>query len=345
MTRQKKNSDKSTFEIGYADLLAELKERIRTAQVRAALSLNQDLVILYWHIGRQISEEMKLRGWGAYVVDKLAQDLRRAFPEMKGFSPRNLRYMRSFAETYSDEQFLQQAVAKIPWGHNVRILDYVKIDTERRWYVEQTFRHGWSREVLILQIESRLYERQGKAITNFEQTLPELQSDLANQVLKDPYSFDFLSLDSEAQERDIEISLVDHIQRFLLELGVGFAFVGRQYHLEIGDQDFYIDLLFYHLKLRCYVVIELKAVEFQPEFAGKTNFYLSAVDDLLRHPDDRPSIGIIICKGKNKVVAEYSLRDTNKPIGVSSFQLTESLPEFLKGNLPSIAQLEEELKG
>ncbi|MBX9771278.1 MAG: PDDEXK nuclease domain-containing protein [Candidatus Obscuribacterales bacterium] len=246
---------------------------------------------------------MKKRGWGANVVVQLSQDLRSAFQEMKGFSPRNLRYMRSFAEAYVDQQFLQQAVAKIPWGHNVRILDHVKKDSERRWYVQQTIQHGWSREILVLQIESRLYQRQGKAISNFEQTLPDPQSNLANQVLKDPYAFDFLSLDSAAHERDIERSLVDHIQAFLLELGIGFAFVGRQYHLEVAEQDFYIDLLFYHLRLRCFVVVELKSSEFKPEYAGKMNFYLSAVDDLLRHSDDQPSIGLILCKKQNKLMA------------------------------------------
>ncbi len=329
---------------GYDRLLKGLKERIRQAQVQAALSVNQGLILLYWQVGRRISEEMNRRGWGANVVVRLSQDLKSAFPEMKGFSPRNLRYMRSFAEAYADQQFLQQSVAKIPWGHNVRILDHVKKDTERRWYVQQTIQHGWSREVLVLQIESRLYQRQGKAISNFEQTLPDPQSDLANQVLKDPYAFDFLSLDSAAHERDIERSLVDHIQRFLLELGIGFAFVGRQYHLEVAEQDFYIDLLFYHLRLRCFVVVELKAIEFKPEYAGKMNFYLSVVDELLRHSDDQPSIGLILCKKQNKLMAEYALRDVNKPIGISEFRLTEALPDKLQGQLPTIEELEAELE-
>lgn len=238
---------------------------------------------------------------------------------------------------------MQQVAAKIPWFHNCILLDKVKSDEQRIWYAQQTIQHGWSRAILELQIETGLYKRQGKAITNFENTLPKLQSDLAQQVLKDPYSFDFLSLDTEAHERDIERSLVDHIQRFLLELGVGFAFVGRQYHMEIGDQDFFIDLLFYHLTLRCYFVIELKATKFKPEYAGKLNFYLSAVDDLLRHPNDQPSIGLILCKQQDKLVAEYALRDVNKPIGVSAYQLTEALPDTLKGQLPTIEQLEAEL--
>ncbi len=324
----------------YTEFLNELKDRIRTAQIRAALSVNKELVVLYWQIGRDILERQDALGWGAKVIDKLALDLRSSFPEMKGFSSRNLKYMRAFAGAYPEFEFVQQAVAQIPWGHNVRILDYVNDDTERRWYIQQTLQHGWSRNVLVLQIESRLYQRQGKAITNFDKTLLSPQSDLADQILKDPYSFDFLSLDSEAHERDIENSLVNHIQHFLLELSVGFAFVGRQYHMEIGNQDFFIDLLFYHLKLRCYFVIELKATKFKPEYAGKLNFYLSAIDDLLRHPDDQPSIGLILCKQQDKLVAEYALRDVNKPIGVSAYQLTEALPEELRGQLPTIEELE-----
>ncbi len=329
----------------YDTLLKDLKERIRQAQVRAALSVNKELVILYWQIGQDILQRQDSLGWGAKVIDKLAGDLRSSFPEMKGFSPRNLKYMRAFAQAYPDFEFVQQAAAQIPWFHNCVLLDKVKDSTERLWYRQKTMECGWSRDVLVLQIESRLYQRQGKALTNFDRTLPPLQSDLAQQVLKDPYSFDFLNLDSEAHERDIERSLVDHVQRFLLELGVGFAFVGRQYHMEVGDQDFFIDLLFYHLKLRCFVVIELKGAAFKPEYAGKLNFYLSAVDDMLRHKDDQPSVGLILCKSRNKLVAEYALRDVNKPIGVSEFRLTEDLPDKLKGQLPTIEELEQELSG
>jgi predicted nuclease of restriction endonuclease-like (RecB) superfamily len=328
----------------YAVFLSDLKQRIRQAQVRAALSVNRELVLLYWQIGSGILERQEREGWGSKVIDQLSQDLRREFPSMKGFSSRNLKYMRAFAESYPDAQFVQQVAAQIPWFHNCVLLDKVTEFTEREWYVRQTIEHGWSRSILTMQIESGLYRRQGTALTNFNRTLPSPQSDLAQQVLKDPYNFDFLELGQEASERDVEQKLVLSVRKFLLELGVGFAFVGQQYHIEVGDQDFYIDLLFYHLKLRCFVVIELKAVEFQPEFAGKINFYLSAVDDLLRHPDDKPSIGIILCKSKNKVVAEYSLRDTNKPIGVSSYQLTEALPDSLKGDLPSIEALESELE-
>ncbi len=279
------------------------------------------------------------------MIDRLAQDLRREFPDMKGFSARNLKYMRAFAEAYPDKEFVQQPVAQIPWGHNVRTLDYVKDPAERIWYIRQTIEHGWSRNVLVHQIESGLYHRKGKAITNFDRTLPAPQSDLAREVLKDPYVFDFLGLTEDIRERELERQLIARIRDFLLELGVGFAFVGSQVHLEVGGEDFYLDLLFYHLKLRCYVVIELKTGEFKPEYAGKMNFYLSAVDDLFRHPDDRPSIGIILCKSKNKVIVEYALRDTTKPIGVSSYRLTRALPEELKESLPSVEELERELEG
>jgi len=253
---------------------------------------------------------------------------------------RNLRYMRAFATAYPDGDFVQQVVAQIPWGHNVRLLDHVKDRDERAWYLQQTIARGWSRDILVHQIESRLYERQGQATTNFPTTLPPPQSDLAQQTLKDPYTFDFLTLGDAAHEHDLERGLTDHIRAFLLELGVGFAYVGSQYHLEVGGQDYYIDLLFYHLKLRCYFVLDLKATEFRPEDAGKMNFYLSAADDLLRHPDDQPSIGLILCKSRNKVVAEYALRDMSKPIGVSAYQLTEALPERLQGSLPTIEELE-----
>jgi predicted nuclease of restriction endonuclease-like (RecB) superfamily len=328
---------------GYDDLLRDLKERIRAAQVRAALAVNSELVLLYWRAGRDIVAEQQKRGWGAKVVDRLAADLRRAFPEMKGFSPRNLKYMRALAEAYPDEEFVQQLVAQIPWGHNLKILDAVSDSAEREWYIRQTIEHGWSRSVLVHQIESGLYSRQGKALTNFERTLPAPRSELAGQLLKDPYTFDFLTLTEDALERDLERGLLDHVRQFLLELGVGFAFVGSQYHLEVGGQDFYVDLLFYHLRLRCYVVIDLKVSEFQPEFAGKMNFYLSAVDEQLKHKDDESSIGIILCKTKNSVVVEYALRDTNKPMGVSTYQLTESLPKRLKESLPTIEELEAEL--
>lgn len=329
---------------GYAELVSGLKERIRSAQVRAGLAVNRELILLYWEIGHRILEQQNAQGWGAKVVERLAQDLRHAFPEMKGLSRANLLYMRAFAEAYPDTSFVQQVVGQIPWGHNVRILDHIKDAAEREWYIRQTIQHGWSRNVLVHQMESGLYKRQGKAVSNFDRTLPTPQSELAGQILKDPYIFDFLSIGEEAKERDVEKALLEQIRAFLLELGVGFSFVGSQHHLEVGGEDFYIDLLFYHLRLRCFVVIELKVGDFKPEYAGKMNFYLAAVDDLLRHKDDQPSIGIILCKAKNKVIVEYALRDARKPIGVSGYKLTETLPKNLKKELPSLEDLETSLK-
>ncbi len=329
---------------GYDAVLNEIKARVRQAQIRAALSVNRELIELYWQIGREILRQQQEQGWGAKVIDRLSRDLRREFPDMKGFSPRNLKYMRAFAESYRDESIVQEPPAQITWYHNTTLLDKVSDPVERRWYMEQTIAHGWSRNVLVHQIESGLYQRQGQALTNFDRALPPPQSDLARQTLKDPYIFDFLSLGDEAHERDLEHGLTSHLRDFLLELGVGFAFVGSQYHLEVGDQDFYLDLLFYHLRLRCYVVLELKIGEFQPEHAGKMNFYLAAVDDLLRHGDDQPSIGIILCKTRNRLIAEYALRDMHAPVGVATYRLTQALPEFLAGSLPRIEELEATLR-
>ncbi|MCL5671406.1 MAG: PDDEXK nuclease domain-containing protein [Acidobacteria bacterium] len=330
--------------VEYESLLRDLRRRIQAAQLGAALSVNRELVLLYWSIGRDILTRQKQQGWGSKVIDRLAEDLRKAFPEMTGFSPRNLKYMRAFAGAWPEEPIVQQLVAQIPWGHIVRILDYAKLPTEREWYIRQTIQNGWSRNVLVHQIESGLYRRQGKALTNFAKALPAPQSELAQQIIKDPYNFDFLSLGKEAQERELERGLIEHIRDFLLELGVGFAFVGSQYPLDVGGDEFRIDLLFYHLSLRCYVVLDLKMEDFKPEFAGKMNFYLSAVDDLLRHPSDQPTIGIILCKSKNRIVAEFALRDLNKPVGVSQYSLTASLPKQLQGSLPSAEELETELQ-
>lgn len=329
----------------YSQTLNNLKEKIRSAQLKATLAVNAELITLYWEIGKTILEKQESEGWGQGVINKLSKDLKTSFPEMKGFSPRNLGYMKKFAETYTEFSILQQAVAKLPWGHNVFLLDKVKTTEERLWYAQKTIEHGWSRNVMVHQIESCLYNRQAIAdkTTNFKTTLPAPQSELVHNMIKDPYKLDFLGVGSEAQEREIENALIKHMKDFLLELGVGFAFVGQQYHLEVGDQDFYIDLLFYHLKLRCYVVIELKSVKFQPEFAGKLNFYLSVVDDKLRHPDDKPSIGILLCKGKDNVVAEYALKDVNKPIGISEYTLTQAIPDEIKTDLPTIEELEHEL--
>jgi predicted nuclease of restriction endonuclease-like (RecB) superfamily len=327
----------------YDDFLRDLKERIRSAQVRAALSVNRELVLLYWQLGQDILTRQRQQGWGAKVIDRLASDLQKEFPDMKGFSPRNLKYMRAFAEAYPNEPIVQEVLAQITWYHNIALIEKLKSPEERLWYAQKTVEHGWSRNVLVHQIETGLHRRLGAALTNFDRTLPKPQSDLAQQLLKDPYNFDFLSLGQEVQERDLERALVNHIRDFLLELGVGFAFVGSQYHLEIDGDDFYIDLLFYHLRLRCYVVIDLKMKEFQPEYSGKMNFYISAVDDLLRHPDDQPTIGIILCRGKKKTIAEYALRDLNKPIGISTYKLKDSLPQTLQDNLPTLEQLEIEL--
>ena len=264
---------------------------------------------------------------------------------MQGFSPRNLKYMRAFAAAYRDEAFVQEVLAQITWYHNITLLDKVKGSIEREWYISETIKNGWSRNILVLQIKSDLYRRQGKAVSNFRKTLPPPQSDLAHQVLKDPYVFDFLTLDKETHERALEKELVNHITKFLLELGAGFAFVGKQFHLEISGQDFYIDLLFYHTRLHCYVVVELKVGEFKPEYAGQINFYLSALDDLVKAPEDNPSIGIILCATKDRILAEYALRDMRKPIGVAEWKtkLTRSLPAKLKKDLPTIEEIEAEL--
>lgn len=327
---------------GYASLLAELKERIRTARLRAAVAVNEELILLYWSIGRDILDRQTATGWGARVIDRLAADLRRDFPEMTGLSPRNLKYMRAFAEAFPEREIVQQIVARLPWGHAIKLVESVKSPEQRIWYARQAAEYGWSRNVLAHQIDSDLFARQGKALTNFGRTLPAPQSDLAQELIKDPYSFDFLSLGPEITERELEQGLLEHLRSLILELGKGFAFVGSQYHLEVGDQDYYLDLLFYHLRLRCFVVVELKIEEFKPEFAGKMNFYLSAMDDQLRHKSDASSIGIILCKGKNEVIVEYALRDSSKPMGVAGYRLSAALPESLKTELPTEAEFARE---
>jgi predicted nuclease of restriction endonuclease-like (RecB) superfamily len=328
---------------GYAEFLAELKQRIEKAQLRASLAVNGELILLYWQIGREILLRQDRESWGAKVIDRLAADLKGSFPEMRGFSPRNLKYMRAFAEAWAEEEFVQAVLAQITWYHNIALMEKLKTPEDRAWYARATVQHGWSRNVLVHQIESALHLRQGRAVTNFDRALPAPQSDLAQQITKDPYKFDFLMLGTDSQERDLERGLLEHLRQFLLELGVGFAFVGSQYRLQVGGEEFFLDLLFYHLKLRAYVVVDLKMAAFRPEFAGKMNFYLSAVNDLLRHQDDQPSIGLILCKTRDRVVAEYSLRDVSKPIGVSEYQLAAALPEKLKGTLPTIEELENEL--
>ena len=327
----------------YAAWLADLKARIHSAQQRATLAVNRELVLLYWQIGRDILERQGREGWGAKVIERLAQDLRNAFPDMKGFSRANLMYMRAFAEAWPHEAIVQQPVGQLPWGHNLLLLTKLKTAEQRLAYAQRAIEHGWSRNVLGIQIERRLLEREGKATTNFDRRLPAPGSDLARESLKDPYLFDFLGIGDEAGERAIEDAIVQHITRFLLELGAGFAFVGRQVALEVGGDDFFIDLLFFHLKLRCYVVVELKAGAFKPEHAGQLSFYLSAVDAQVKAEHDNPTIGLLLCKKKNKVVAEYALRDSTKPIGIAEYQLIESLPAELQTSLPSIEQIEQAL--
>jgi predicted nuclease of restriction endonuclease-like (RecB) superfamily len=329
--------------VGYAVWLAELKARIQSAQQRAAVAVNHELVSLYWHIGRDILARQAEQGWGAKVIERLAHDLHAAFPQMKGFSRANLMYMRAFAEAWADAEIVQQLVGRLPWGHNLVLLTKLKDEPMRRRYAQRAIEQGWSRNVLAMHIDTHTLAREGKAVTNFVASLPAPQSDLAHNTLKDPYLFDFLSIGPEADERAIENALVQHISRFLLELGAGFAFVGRQVHLEVGGDDFYIDLLFYHLKLHCYVVVELKAGAFKPEHAGQLGFYLTAVDAQVKAEQDGPTIGLLLCRTKNRVVAEYALRDSNKPIGVAEYQLVEALPADLQTSLPSVAQIEREL--
>lgn len=359
----------------YAATLNALKERIHAGRMRAALAVNREVIDLYWHIGKTITERQQAEAWGNSVVERLAADLRDAFPDMKGFSPTNIWRMRSFYHAWpslhsgepilaqavpelsergqpqpkaallpnqSEQMILAQVVRELPWGHNVTLIQKVKTLEKRLWYAQMARKHGWARSILIMQIETDLYGRQGKAVSNFQTTLPSMDSDLATQTMKDPYNFDFLGLAQDAHERDVENALIAHIKRFLLELGEGFAFVGQQYKVTIGESDFYIDLLFYHITLRCYVAVELKAVSFQAEFAGKLNFYLSVIDDTLRREGDNPTIGLLLCKDKERLVAEYALKDINKPIAVADYLLTKAIPEDLKGALPTIEEIEDE---
>lgn len=329
----------------YKIFFSNIKKRIQESQLKAMLAVNSELILLYWEIGKMLFEKMQNEGWGAKTIDRLAKDLSSGVPNSSGFSARNLRYMKRFFEIYQDIPILQRPVAKLPWGHNVTLMEKLSTNDQRLWYADQAIENGWSRPILKIWIESDLYSRQGKAITNFRETMLNVDSDLAEQALKDPYNFSFLSLDIKHREQDLEQGLIDHIQKFLLELGQGFAFVGRQVKLDFGGRDYQIDLLFYHLKLRSFVVIELKATDFDPRDVGQINFYLSAVDDLLRHPGDNPSIGLILCKTKDNFTAEYAIRDIKKPIGIAEYeiQLVESLPKNLKGSLPTIEELEAEL--
>lgn len=351
----------------YASLLADIKLHIQQAQTRAVLAVNAELVRLYWDIGRLIDERQQREGWGAAVIPRLATDLRNDMPELKGFSERNIGRMLAFFRAYTDPtQFLPQPVAKnddaekvpqlvaktpglsllwqLPWGHHALLMEKIKHLPTRVWYMQHTIEQGWSRDTLGLMIKNNAHDRQGKSISNFAERLPAHQSDLVRHALKDPYIFDFLTLEEPFHERELETSLIRHLEKFLLELGQGFAFVGRQYHLDIGGEDFYIDLLFYHLKLRCFVVIELKKGKFKPDYAGKINFYCNVVDDKLKHASDNPTIGLILCQTKDNILAEYALGGINKPIGVSAYELTRALPQDLQSVLPSIEEIEQELK-
>ncbi len=339
----------------YQDGLGALKQRVVSARLRVALAANSELIRFYWDLGAQIAEKQSQRQWGDKLIPQLSADLQKAFPDLRGLSPSNLKYCLRFFLFYGATGALdpfndpahtigQQAVDQIPWGHNILIFTKCSSIAEADFYLRQTLEQGWSRDVLALQLKSRLHERAGKAITNFSRTLPAPQSDLAQQALKDPYTFDFMAMTAPFNERDVEQQLTLHITQFLLELGKGFAFIGRQYHLEIAGNDYYLDLLFYHVTLKCYVVVELKNRRFIPEYAGKLNFYLSAVDSLLRREDDRPTIGLLLCRDKNNIEVEFALRDLNKPMGVSEYNLVESLPDNLKGALPTVEEIELDLQ-
>lgn len=360
----------------YGQILQNLKEKIRQARLRASVVLNTQLLQVYWEIGQTILEQQKELGWGAKIIDRLAADLKIEFEDMKGLSARNLKYMRAFAEAYPqfmqplvaqvqnpDNQFteivqvepaqlenqsinklVQVPLAQLTWYHHTTLLDKVKEPEVRIFYIQKAVENGWTRDMLVNQIESGLYNRQGALTHNFKQTLPDYQSELTQQLFKDPYQFDFLMLGAAAKERDLENAIINQITKVLIELGDGFAFMGRQYRLEAGGQEYFLDLLFYHTKLRRYVVIDLKIGDFLPEYAGKMNFYLGVTDDKLKGAMDEPSIGLILCKTKNRIIAEYALRDTSKPIGIAEYRINERLPEDIKGELPSIEELEDKLE-
>lgn len=324
---------------GYPELLEELKGRIRGARLRAAFAVSRELVLLYWAIGREILERQKAEGWGARVIDRLAHDLQVEFPGVEGYSSRSLKYMRALAEAWPDAAVVQQVVARLPWGHHTVLLDRLKTAAEREWYLHAALEHGWSRNVLGLQIQSGLHLREGKALTNFARALPPEHSDLARQILKDPYNFDFLTVSMRAQERDIERGLLTHLRDLLLELGRGFSFVGSQVPLEVGGETFYLDLLFYHIRLHRYVVIELKTGRFQPEWTGKLAFYLAAVNKTMRTEVEQPSIGILLCESRTDPVVEFALENIAQPIGVSTYRLTRELPGTVQAEMPSVEDL------
>jgi len=328
----------------YISFLSEIKNKIKQAQIKAAVKVNEELLRLYWDIAKMIVEKQKVSKWGDSIIEKISSDLKREFPNMKGFSVTNIKYMRKWYLFWSNSPQLVDEIFKIPWGHNREIITKCKNIDEALFYVRKTIQNGYSRAVLIHQIESDLYHRSKRAINNFDNNLPSIQSDLAKEITKDPYCFDFLSLSEKYNEKELEDALMDNLTKFLLELGSGFAFVGRQYRLEVAGEEFFIDLLFYHIKLKCYVVIELKTTKFKPEFAGKLNFYITVVDKELKDKNDNPTIGILICKSKNNTVVEYTLNSVNSPIGVSEYKLFKELPSELKNALPSIEEIENELE-
>ncbi len=327
----------------YKEIFENIRNEILKSQYKAIQTVNKELIFMYWHIGKIIVDNSK---WGNKFIDNLSMDLKLEFPNITGFSIRNLKYMKKIAEEYPDFEFVQQFVAQIPWGHNIILLDKVKDIEERKWYINQSIINGWSRSLLMMQIESKLYQRQviAKKVTNFPMTLPDMQSDLAIQTLKDPYIFDFISLKGKAKELEIENAMIDKIKDVLVELGKGFAFVGEQYKITVSKKDYFIDLLFYHLRLKCYIVVELKAREFEPTDAGQINFYLSAIDDLVKDETDNPTIGLLLCKNKDNFTAEYALRNINSPIGVSEYKLLEDMPEYLQAQLPNVEEIELHIK-
>ncbi len=330
----------------YLDLLKDIKHWLKTAQLKTAAAINRELLALYWEVGRRILKLQASSKWGDKVLNALEKDLRSSFPDIKGFSKTNLKYMRLFAQTYPDFQIGQTVSDQLTWSHHIALLQYTQSENERNWYTQQIIENGWSFRTLQDQLKADLFARQGQhanKTNNFHISLPMPQSRLALETLKDPYKLDFLTIGEDVYEREIEQGLVSHMTKFLLEMGQGFAFVGNQYRLKVGNAEYSIDLLFYHLKLRCYIICELKAGEFKAEHAGKLNFYLSAADDLLRTSQDNPSIGLILCEKKDKLVAEYALKDINKPIGISEYTLLRQLPEKLQPDLPTIEAIEAEL--
>ncbi|PYI69592.1 DUF1016 domain-containing protein [Arthrobacter livingstonensis] len=329
----------------YPEMLASVSDKVSTGRVRAVTAVNQELVATYWAIGREILGRQGQEGWGAKVIDRLSADLRDKFPDARGLSPRTLKYMRSFAEAWPRGAIVQQPLAQLPWGHNVTLIEKLSDPETRLWYAAAAVEHGWSRNVLVHEIETRLHERSGQTISNFKAVLPAADSDLLQQAMKDPYVFDFVAMTDRHNERELETQLVDHVEKFLLELGQGFAFVGQQVRLVVGGDEFFADLLFYNFRLRSFVVVELKAGKFDPGYLGQLGMYMAAVDELMAHPDDKPTIGLLLCKTKNNVVAEYALRGYSAPIGVAEWktQIVDSLPEEFASSLPSIELLEAEL--